>query len=379
VRILVATHQLFMGAGTETYVRTLASALADRGHEVFVYSPFLGGVSAEIAASGIPVTNDITSWRHEFFSVAHVHHNIIATQVRATLPGVPIVWLRHGIAPELERPPTFVPEVMLAIAPERARGFGADGPGPTAVVPNPIDTSFYAPTRAIRTRPQTAVVITNHLSAAAWASIEHACRKLDIRVRHVGHPNNSIGDVRETLAEADLVFGVGRSALEAGSMARAVLIHDHHGCDGWLDRSNYAAAAEFGFSGHRLWHLPSGDELAELIAHEYSPEKGQEAREVVVEHHALDVVVPELERHYRRAVQIGRATVPEAPAYAPSLAEQFGFYQQEIRALRAASGAEDRAVIESLRAQLDSVYSTRSWRLTAPLRQLIGVLRFRRR
>jgi hypothetical protein len=364
MRILVATHHLFRGAGTETYVRTLAPALADRGHEVFVYSPFPGAVSTEIAAFGIPVTDDITSLRHEFFSVAHVHHNIIATQVRATLPQVPIVWVRHGIAPELERPPTFLPEVTLVIAPERARGLVADGQRPVFVVPNPIDTSFYAPSRPIRRSPQTAVAITNHLSAFAWTSIEHACNKLDIDVRHVGHPNNNISDVREAIDEADLVFAVGRSALEAGSMARAVLIHDHNGCDGWLDRSNYAAAAEFAFSGHRSWHLPSGDELAELITLEYSKQKGREAREVVLEHHALDVVVPELERHYRRAVEIGRDTLPEAAAPAPTLAEQFAFYQREIRALRT---------------ELDSVYNSRLWRLFAPLRWLNKIARTRSR
>jgi hypothetical protein len=361
VRILLATHHLFLGAGTETYVRTLAPALADRGHEVFVYSPFPGAISKQISACGIPVTDDITSLRHEFFSVAHVHHNVIATQVRSALPQVPVVWVRHGIAPELEQPPTFLPEVTLAIAPERARGL-ADAQREVHVVPNPIDTSFYTPRRPIRRTPRTAVAITNHLSAAAWASIQHACRKLGIAVRHVGYPKSNVTDVRDAIDEADLVFGVGRTALEAGSMARAVLIHDHNGCDGWLDRANYAAAAEFAFSGHRSWHLPSGDELADLIEREYSTGKGREARALVVQHHALDVVVPELERHYRRAVEIGRKTLPEAAALAPTIADQFAFYQREIQALRA---------------ELDSVYGSRSWRLLAPLRRLNGIARMR--
>ena len=85
MRILIATHHLVRGAGTETYVRTLATALARRDHEVTVYSPFVGAVADDIRRSGIPVTDDIGSLRHEFFSVAHVHHNVIATQVRATL------------------------------------------------------------------------------------------------------------------------------------------------------------------------------------------------------------------------------------------------------------------------------------------------------
>jgi len=360
MRILLATHHLYLGAGTETYARTLALALASRDHEVVVYSPFPGAVADEIAAAGIPVTDDITSLRGQFFAVAHVHHNIIATQVRATLPDVPIVWVRHGVTPELERPPDFVPEVTLAVAPERARGL----PGDVQVVPNPIDTSLYAPSRPIRATPRSAVVITNHLSDRAWTGIEHACQRLEIDVHHVGHPRNNIGDVRKVIDDADLVFAVGRTALEAGSMARAVLIHDHNGCDGWLDRANYAAAAEFGFSGHRGWRLPDGDELAELISRDYAPGKGREAREVVIEHHGLDVVLPQLEHHYRRAVEIGRRTLPVAPVPAASLAEQFAIYQRELRGLRT---------------ELDTVYGSRSWRMSAPLRWLIEHVRWPRR
>lgn len=413
MRILIATHHLVHGAGTETYVRTLATALARREHEVTVYSPFAGAVADDIRRSGIPVTDDIGSLRHEFFSVAHVHHNVIATQVRATLPDVPIVWLRHGLIPELEQPPTFVPEVTLAIARERARALTAEG-YEVSVVTNPIDTDFYAPGRPIRPQPKTAVVITNHLSPFAWSTIEPACRTLDIEVRHVGLPDSPVADVREPIDQADIVFAVGRTALEAGSMARAVLIHDHHGCDGWLDRSNYDDAAEFAFSGHRSWRLPSAEELSQLISDEYSTEKGPEAREVVFEHHALNVVVPELERHYRRAIEIGRANGTRPVALAPTLAEQFAFYQREIRELRPAFealtagrkaseaelaqtqaelGRSDREVdalrasvasistelgrvyasVASISAELEGVYASRSWWLTKPLRRLRAI------
>jgi len=400
MRILIATHHLFRGAGTETYVHTLATALARRDHEVTVYSPFVGASADDICRSGIAVTDDIGSLRHEFFSVAHVHHNVIATQVRATLPDVPIVWLRHGLMAELERPPTFVPEVTLGIARERARPLTADEGHEVSVVPNPIDTDFYAPGRPIRPQPKTAVVITHHLSPTAWSTIEPACRTLDVEVHHVGLPDNLVDDVREPIDQADIVFAVGRTALEAGSMARAVLIHDHHGCDGWLDRSNYDDAAEFAFSGHRSWRLPSAEELAQLISDEYSTEKGREAREVVLEHHALDVVVPELERHYRRAIEIGRANGARPVALAPTLAEQFAFYQREIRVLRAAVealtagqttseaklaqtqaelGRSDREVdalrarVASISAELERVYASKSWRLTKPLRQLRAI------
>ena len=142
------------------------------------------------------------------------------------------------------------------------------------------------------------------------------------------------------------------------------------------------------------------EELAQLISNEYSTEKGREAREVVFEHHALDVVVPQLEQHYRRAIEIGRANGERPVAFAPTLAEQFAFYQHEIRVLRAAVEASTagrktseaelaqtqaelersdreagafRASVASISAELERVYASNSWRLTTPLRRLRAI------
>lgn len=379
MRILIATHGLSTWAGTETYVFTLAPALVARGHDVVVFSPFPGNVSAQLENQGIRCTAEITDLRGEYFSVAHVHHNITATQVRSALPDVPMVWVRHGVTPELEQPPTFVPEVVLAVSPERALQLSRECGLAVELVPNHIDTELFAPERSIRTVPRTALTITNHLSTRVRAAIWGACSKLDIAVRHVGLPDNPVPSPRAAIEEADLVFAVGRSALEAASMGRAVLLLDHNGCDGWLDRANYSEVARFAFSGHRRGTLPTADELVELIATGYAPEKGIEARALVVEHHSLEVVVPQLERHYQRAIDAGlRNEALRLPRLGLDLAAQFAHYQRRLRKGEAAAlRAEEAAALKAdeaaaLRAELERVHATRSWRLTAPLRSLEG-------
>jgi hypothetical protein len=340
VKILLATHHLADWGGTETYTVTLAKALRARGHQVSVYSPFPGVVSRVIEQEGIPFSTEVGALRGELFAVAHVHHNIVATQVRSALPDVPMVWVCHGVRPEVEQPPTFTPEVTLAVSPPvlsrlRRAGMAAE------IVPNMIDTAWFTAKRPIAARPSSALLIANVIVPELRANTAEACRLLGIPLSYVGRPDNPTANVREALERADVVLGVGRTALEAGSMERVVLIYGEHGCTGWLDRAGYAAAFDAGFSSWLSGRHLTPRELADLIADGYSQQRGLEAREVVVEHHGLDVVIPRLEDAYQRAIAHGLLNEPESPRLGLGLDEQFSFYQRELRALRASRAIMD--------------------------------------
>lgn len=341
VKILVATHHLADWGGTETYTLTLVKALQARGHDVTVYSPFPGVVSRAIEQEGIPFAREIATLRCEPFAVAHVHHNIVATQVRAALPDLPMVWVSHGVQPQIEQPPTFAPEVVLAVAPTiltklRRAGLAAE------LVPNMIDTAWFTPTRPAASRPANALLLANQLQQKALVNTGEACRMLGIPISSVGRPGNASGDVREALEQADIVFAAGRSALEAAAMERPVILYGQFGCGGWLDRSGYKAGFDTGFSMRLTGRFLPPRELADLINNEYSRQKGIEAREVVVEHHGLDVVIPRLEEAYRRAIDVGLGDKELEPArLAPGLDEQLSIYQRELRELRSSRALMD--------------------------------------
>ena len=50
------------------------------------------------------------------------------------------------------------------------------------------------------------------------------------------------------IAEADIVVGIGRCALEGMACARPVYVHDHAGSDGWITPERYEAVEAGGFA-----------------------------------------------------------------------------------------------------------------------------------
>ncbi len=59
LRVLITNNTLANRAGSELYVRDLATALLARGHKPVAYSTVLGEVADELRAATIPVINDL--------------------------------------------------------------------------------------------------------------------------------------------------------------------------------------------------------------------------------------------------------------------------------------------------------------------------------
>jgi len=55
MKILMTNHQLMGYAGTEVFTYTVAKLLIQKGHEVTVYSPFLGETSKLFGEISVPV------------------------------------------------------------------------------------------------------------------------------------------------------------------------------------------------------------------------------------------------------------------------------------------------------------------------------------
>src|ERR1700676_296226 len=75
LRILITNNTLAARAGSELYVRDLASGLLERGHTPIAYSLQLGEVAQEIRAAGIPVVADLNALAAAP-DVIHGHHNL---------------------------------------------------------------------------------------------------------------------------------------------------------------------------------------------------------------------------------------------------------------------------------------------------------------
>ena len=106
MKILLATYYLSNWSGSELFAATLARSLGDRGHDVFLHSPYVGSVAQRLTDEGFEVTRSLSDISTVEFDVAHVSHNVVAAFVRASFPDLPMVLMLHGVLPELEQPPS---------------------------------------------------------------------------------------------------------------------------------------------------------------------------------------------------------------------------------------------------------------------------------
>jgi YD repeat-containing protein len=89
------------------------------------------------------------------------------------------------------------------------------------------------------------------------------------------------------IADADMVFGLGRSILEAMAGRRAAYVYGVAGIDGGVSPDNYAALEADGFAGQVSGDVPSLERLtADLRS--WSPEMGVDNRALALRHGTTD-------------------------------------------------------------------------------------------
>src|SRR5215470_13196513 len=98
LRVLITNTWLYARAGTELYVRDLATALLACGHSPIVYSPVLGAVATEIRAATVPVVDDLDAIGVAP-DVIHGHHHLETLSALLRFPGVPAIFVCHGWLP----------------------------------------------------------------------------------------------------------------------------------------------------------------------------------------------------------------------------------------------------------------------------------------
>ncbi|MBK7632428.1 MAG: hypothetical protein IPJ23_17340 [Ignavibacteriales bacterium] len=86
LKILITNHHLLKFQGTEVYTLLLSTMLKNLGHQIFVYSKYLGNdVKIKFDEAGIPIVEDLESYQDIEFDIAYIHHNINAIEVRNIL------------------------------------------------------------------------------------------------------------------------------------------------------------------------------------------------------------------------------------------------------------------------------------------------------
>jgi hypothetical protein len=265
MKVLLTNNQLAQLSGTETWLITMARELARR-HEVFVFTHekgYAAGLLAEFVTDTPPHCD-----------LALINHNT-CLHVKATVK----ICTSHGIYHPLERP---LPgsDLHVAVSEEIARTFGIE-----TIIRNPIDTSEFRSRADIGEAPRKALAI---VSPPALEKVREACSALDIEVLT---PRRDAYDSADLINQADIVFSLGRGALEAMSCGRAVIVYDERsytrGSEGYLSDQ---CVRECNYSGRyfgREFHVAA---LMEEIK-KYRREDGARNRAYIEQEHAVERVV----------------------------------------------------------------------------------------
>jgi len=376
VRILCTNQALSLRGGTESYLETVVPALRQLGHDVELYC-VRGGLRADWFREAGFVVHENDSDLEPVYDVVHAQHASTALAARARLPDVPIVFASHSWFLGIEDPPREVmPSAVIVYndivaARVRASALASDVAVHRLTQPVLLGTSD-ARRIPIRDHPRQALALSHNLSTRI-APLRDACQQIGIDLTVLGRGDTRIDDPTVEMMRADLVFGSGRTVLEALALGRAAFVYDETGCAGYVTADSYPALEACGFTPDA--GAPVAD-LAGMLG-QYGASLGTVGRELVVRHHALT-------RHAVALVEIYRsAGAPATLSAPPDELRRLALVTQEAFEVegRARSAEWDRARLERrlfevedrlavVQAELDAVWTSRSWRLTAPLRRL---------
>jgi hypothetical protein len=243
VRILITNIMLKERSGTEIATRDLALGLLAAGHEPLVYSPSLGEISDEIARAGIVVTNDLGDIAG-VPDIIHGHHYVETVKALVRFPKTSAIFVVHDPTGWHDVPP-LSPQIRRYVAVDynchaRLTDRYQIPAGNIRVIFNAYDPRRFPPRQNPVTGISRALVFSNYAGPGGFVEyIREACAELNIPLDVIGaamkrsHPNPG-----EILGQYDLIFGIGRCAVEASATGAAVIICGDPGLGPFVTTAN---------------------------------------------------------------------------------------------------------------------------------------------
>lgn len=370
MRILCTNQSLDVRGGSESYLETVVDELLELGHEVHAWAFQVGRVADRLAGLGCRIHKDLSSVGP--VDVIHAQHASAALAARAQLPDTPMVFVSHSWTIDIEDPPELAaPAALVGLndsVTSRLRASQLADRVPVHRLHQPVEMSAAELHRVpINERPLLAVAIARNLSSRVGV-LEDACRRHGTRLEvHAGIEPTA--DHIEAMMRADIVFGVGRTALESMALARATFVLDESGGAGFVTAERYPELEACGFTPAAGAATTLESVVEELSR--YDRTLGQLGRELVGRHHAARAHATQLVALYR-SVLGQRPLMTLEPDVARTLAalEQRNFELEQ----RGRQAEWERARVQR---ELFKIWASASWKLTRPLRALRRVRRER--
>lgn len=242
--------------GSELYVSDLATELIKRGHKPIIYSPRTGELAEELRKKSIPVVSEINSIRVKP-DLIHGQHHMETMTALAHFPGTPAISFCHGTLPWEEIPPIHPRIIRYVTVSESIHDrlvfeYGIPAEKVTTIL-NSVDLKRFTARQSLPAIPKRSLVFSNHANEANLLGILRAAfSNTDITVDAIGYDTGNASKSPELLlGNYDMIFAVGRSALEALATGAAVICCGPEGVGpmvttqnlDWLRHNNFGLRA----------------------------------------------------------------------------------------------------------------------------------------
>lgn len=275
LKILLANNTLSLLAGSEIWTYTLAIQFKKLGHKVQCFSPELGIISDELDKGGVPSFNQISTsgvkpWTFVLeeepdhnYDVIIASHNHIVRFLRNQFPKTPIISTIHGIIHFQEvngKKEVWAPEhpelnsgvnQFIAVSEEVRDKLKNDYNIDSIIIRNFIDTKRFYPTRKISKKPKQFLFNSNYHSKndPEVAMLREVANHYGAKLTAIGINFIQTFDTIKAVQDADVVVGMGLSALEGVAAGRLGIVHGRWGTGGVIHQGNIEGIRKFNFSG----------------------------------------------------------------------------------------------------------------------------------
>ncbi len=338
MHILITNHALQKRTGSELYTLELSTALKSRGIDVSVYSPHLGSIASQIQQHSIPVYADLSRMK-DTPDLIHGQHYLETMSAIERFRSTPAIFVCHGIAPWQETPPLH-PNILRyygvsALVTAKIIYSGVELRKPVIQVQNWVDVERFQRKNIIRDTPKKALIVSN--STYDIAPITLACRDLGIDLKKIGAGFAYTSEnIHEEFLAADIVFAVGRTAIEALATGCCLIPASGDGAAELVNDSNFSQCQ----SGNFAIGLLSREKFTvEFIKNEiikYSRDDVAAVCKLVRESQSLTVGINRWMNEYRqclKAVSSEKQSYKPTSPYGITIKSQLYRTRQELRNL----------------------------------------------
>ena len=327
--VFFAQLELKTLSGTVINTRAWAGELARRGWQVGVFAREGDEAKRLLREAGIPVSTDIATIAHPP-DVIHFSHHPAAVPLLLRCPDTPAVHMCQDADVWFEQPLSLerIRRRLAVDAACRDRILMEAGPeaGEVELSPNTVDLRRF-PERAtpLPKRPRRALIVANR-EGQHVPTLEAACAAAGIETTTAGYGVGRPYAALETaMAEADVVFGAARIALEGMAAGAAVVVCDHRGLAGMATTEVFDRwrADNFGrrilgqaITPGTVRHALEGYDAADAAA-----VTGRVRAEAAVERQ-----VDQLERAYEEAIALQKARPHDRRKELAQIAQYLSYY-----------------------------------------------------